>query len=101
MFGIRKPPEDLTDLEEAISELISEMREFDAETEEYTAAAANLKVLMEARQIEKSIEQSWYPSADAVALVAGNLLGIIAILSFEKANVITSKSLNFVLKPKI
>ena len=73
----------------------------EAGSEEYTAAVANLKVLVECRAIEDQIEKPWRPSADVVATVAGNIFGIIAILGFEKANVITSKGLALVIKPKI
>lgn len=100
MFKIRKTEETHSDLEEAITDLISELRGHDAHAEEYTAAAANLKTLMETREIEEEIEKPWRPDANTVAVVAGNILGIVAILTFEKANVITSKSLSMILKPR-
>lgn len=37
-------------------------------------------------------------SPDTLVLVAGNLAGIILILSYEKANVLTSRALGFVMK---
>lgn len=37
-------------------------------------------------------------SPDTVALVIGNLAGIVLILKYEEMNVITSKALNFVLR---
>lgn len=40
-------------------------------------------------------------SPDALLAIAGNLGGIVAILVFEKANVITSKGLGFVMKSKL
>jgi predicted nucleic-acid-binding protein len=40
-------------------------------------------------------------SPDTLLAVAGNLVGIVAILGFEKANVVTSKALGFVTKTKI
>ena len=101
MFNRKPKIEEMTDLEEAITELISEIRSMEGASEEYTAATANLKVLLEVRAIEDQIEKPWRPSADVVATVVGNLAGIIAILGFEKANVITSKGLALVIKPKI
>ncbi len=40
-------------------------------------------------------------SPDTLAVVAGNLLGIMLILNHEKMNVITSKALAFVLRGRI
>lgn len=40
-------------------------------------------------------------SPDTIAMVAGNLLGIALILNYEKAGVITSKALGFVLKGRV
>jgi hypothetical protein len=40
-------------------------------------------------------------SPDTIAVVAGNLLGIILILGYEKADVITTKALGFVLKGRV
>ena len=101
MFNRKPKIEETTDLEDAITNLISELAGMEGGSEEYTAAVANLKVLMETRAIEDQIEKPWRPSADVVATVTGNILGIIAILGFEKANVITSKGLALVIKPKI
>jgi hypothetical protein len=101
VFNRNSEPPPLTDLERLISDHIEKMDGIGPETEEYTAQADNLKTLMETRAIEVTIEKPWRPSADTVALVAGNLLGIVAILTFEKANVITTKGLSQVLKPRI
>lgn len=103
MFNRNSEPNEETDLQVAITEAIAGLKGLDDGSEEYARAATALKTLMEARAIEvEKIEKSpWLPSADTVVTVAGSLFGIIAILSFEKANVITSKALNFVAKPKI
>jgi len=37
-------------------------------------------------------------SRDTILLVAGNLVGILLILNYEKAGVVTSRALNFVMK---
>lgn len=37
-------------------------------------------------------------SPDTVALIAANLLGILLILGYEKADVITSKALGFIMR---
>jgi hypothetical protein len=101
VFKFNREPEELTDLEKLITAHIAVMDGIGPETDEYTAQANNLKTLMEARALEATIEKPWRPSADSVVLVAGNILGIVAILSFEKANVVTTKALSLVMKPKI
>jgi hypothetical protein len=40
-------------------------------------------------------------SKDAMAMIAGNLLGIILIIKHEHVNVITSKALGLLLRPRI
>lgn len=40
-------------------------------------------------------------SPDTLLVVGGNLLGILLILNFEKAEIVTSKALNFVLKGRV
>lgn len=97
---VRSREEDPTDLERLITSHISSMDGIGPETEECTTAATNLKTLMEARLIEDQIEKPWRPSADTVVTVAGSIAGIVAILTFEKANVITTKSLSLIMRPK-
>jgi hypothetical protein len=67
--------------------------------EEKRFAADNIKTLMEARTADKAGAKQDSVSPDMIASIAGTLLSIGLILGFEKANVITSKSLSFV--PKI
>ena len=98
MFSQRTEPEP-TDLEQLITNHISIMVGMDEESEEYAAAASSLKTLLETRKIEHEIKLPWRPSADTVVSAAASLTGIIAILTFEKWNVITSRAVNFV--PKI
>lgn len=99
MFKLTNSKEEDSDLETLITNHIAVMDGIGPETEEYTVQANNLKTLMETRKIEAEIEKPWRPSADTVVSVAGSIIGIVAILTFEKANVITTKSLSFV--PKI
>ena len=40
-------------------------------------------------------------SPDTLLVVGGNLLGILLILNFEKADIVTSKALGFVLKGRV
>lgn len=56
------------------------------------------KLNFEREQFAHSVtkERSWKPSPDAVVAAAGSVLGILAILHYEKASAITSKALSFV-----
>jgi hypothetical protein len=103
VFSKNNEPAEMTDLDKLITKHIEAMDGIGPETEEYAAQAANLKVLMETRaiEVEKIDPKPWRPSADAVVAAGASILGIVAILSFEKANVLTSKALTFAVKPKI
>ena len=47
------------------------------------------------------LKPTWKFSPDTVLVVAGNLIGISAILNFEKMDIIRSKAISFVLKGKV
>ena len=47
------------------------------------------------------LKSNWKISPDTLLIVGGNLLGILLILNFEKADIVTSKALNFVLKGRV
>ena len=100
MFN-RKQVEKPHALDETIDNLISEIAGLETGSEMYTAAAGSLKVLMEARIADQAAAKPTTMSPDTIAAVAANLLGIALILGFEKANVVTSKSLSLIMKPKI
>ncbi len=97
MFSLKRREEPISVIDPVIEELISAMAGYEPNSEEYTAMAANLKVLLEAKAVEPKPEKL---SPNTIAVVAGNLAGILLILGFEKANVVTSKALNLLLKPR-
>ena len=91
-----------SDLEEEITRVIREhLSNQNPDTEEYTTMVSNLKLLVEARQIDEAVDKPNRPSADPMLSVGGSVLGILLILGFEKANVITSKGLSFIPKIKL
>ena len=51
-------------------------------------------------EFEKEKNRSWRPSPDAIVTGAASILGIVAILHYEKLGVITSKALSFVGKAR-
>lgn len=97
MFNIITKKDKRTNLEKEIDSVIESMSHHKADTKEYAAMAKNLETLYKA----KSNERNRYVSPDAIAMVAGNLLGIVLILGYEKANVITSKALGFIIKGRV
>ena len=66
-------------------------------SKEYTETVDNLERLYKA----KSLDSGNQISKDTIVIVAGNLLGIGLILSFEQLNVITSKAMGMVLKGRV
>lgn len=84
-------------LEKEIHSALDKMSTMDVSSKEYSDSVDNLNKLLEAK--EKGKSKSLSP--DTLAVIAGNLLGIILILNFEKLDVVTSKALGFVLKGRV
>ena len=59
------------------------------------AIEAKVLILKEMKEEDNGID------ANTVALVAGNLLGILLILNHERMHVISSKALGFVMKGRV
>lgn len=83
-------------LETTIDHLISEMASREGDSEEYTKMTDNLETLYKLKLEDKPDRVK----LDTIAIVAGNLLGIIIIVGFEKSHVMTSKALSNLLKPR-
>lgn len=64
---------------------------------EYEVITDQLSRLHEA----KSRDADNQVSMDTLAIIAGNLLGIGLILNYEKANIITTKALGFIIKGRV
>jgi hypothetical protein len=86
-----------TNLEKEIDSVIFEMSTLNPADDKYAIMADNLEKLLKMKSCDKKATIS----PDTIAIIAGNLLGIILILGYEKANVITSKALGFVLKGRV
>ena len=80
-------------LDEAIEDALTRMLSA-TDMKEYATYANQLNQLYKLQEQEtpKRI------SPDTLLLVGGNLLGIVMILSYEKANVLTSRAIAFVMK---
>lgn len=97
MRFLKTPEEKPSKLDPLIDDIIMSMGGMDETDETYQTAAASLRMLLEAKALEPKQKEL---DPNTVAVIAGNLAGIALILAFEMRNVITSKSMNFVLKPK-
>ena len=87
----------MTNLEREIDSVLTAMSGVKPETKEYTAIATNLAKLYEAKGNDKKKGVS----ADTIAVVLGNLLGLIVIMNYEKANILTTKALGFIMKGRV
>lgn len=85
-----------TRLESAIDRALSELESQEVSSEEYAVVLDRIAKLHEIKDKDKPDRVS----ADNIALISANLLGIILILRHEHVNVITSRAMNLVMKPK-
>lgn len=83
-----------TKLDDAIDSLLDQMLVSDCSSKEYFTMVDQLTKLYKLREVDTPKRVS----PDTLVLVAGNLIGIVVILGYEKANVITSRALGFVMK---
>ncbi len=83
-------------LDQAIDTIFDEMSNLRSDEEDYATMVNQLTKLYALKEPESKKRVS----PDTLALVAGNLLGIILIVGHERANVVTSKAMQFVMKAK-
>lgn len=81
-----------------IDELLEALNSRDVESPEYALVLDRLQQLYAIHTPEKVKPGI---SADAALAVGGNLLGILLILNFERAGVLASKAMSFVMKSKL
>lgn len=95
MFG-RKPKVDALKLKEAKIEILDRMLTTDPGSEEYSTL---LQQLTEVSKLENP-ESSRQIDYNTMLTVGGHLLGVLIIVGYERANVMTSKAKDFALKLK-
>ena len=71
------------------------MQKHDKDSPEYATMIDQLKKLYPLKEYDTSPRGV---SPDTLAIIAGNLAGILIIVGYEKANVVASKAASFVLK---
>jgi hypothetical protein len=82
-------------LDESIDRILAEMKTVSPASEQYREMRTNLEGLVRLNKDENS-----RVSPDTMAIVAGNLLGILIIVMYERNHVMVSKGLGFILKTK-
>lgn len=90
----KKPPSDPTGLEKAIDQVLLDMHGLMSDSKEYAAMATQLQKLYNLKALDKPSRVS----PDTLAIIAGNLAGILVIVVYERTHVVTSKALSFILK---
>lgn len=93
---ISQSQKEKTGLENAIDQVLLEMQGFSADDDEYAKMVNQLETLYKLKVVDKPERVSY----DTLAIIAGNLVGIVLIIGYERTNVITSKVLSFLLKTR-
>jgi hypothetical protein len=92
-----EPTEDPTpapNIQDAIDKLLLDLSDHSAHADEY----AKMVVQLERLHAMKETEKPKSLSPDTLAIVLGNVVGILLIVGHERMNIVSSKALMFVLK---
>lgn len=87
-------PTEKAGLERAIDDLLNQMNSVTADTPEYSAMTDQLVKLL---QLRSDIGPKRI-SPDVKATILANLAGILVIVGHERAHIVTSKALGFIMK---
>ena len=85
------------DLEKEISDLTKKLGVLEPSSKEYQLVAENVVRLCNARSYIKDRFISW----DTMAVVGGNILGILLVLNHEKLDIISSKAFGLIIKGRV
>lgn len=92
MFGRTNKPTE-PDYDPVVDKLMSELNEYGPDTEEFKAAMGYLDKIHKFRSnTKKGVD------ANTIAIVAGNLAGILIIVGYERMHSVTTKALGYVIK---
>jgi hypothetical protein len=90
--GVKKP----TALETALDRALETLSEKTVGTDEYVRTLEAVTELHKMKEAEKPSQVS----PDTMLLVGANLVGILLIIRHEHVNVITSRAMNTLIKPR-
>lgn len=88
--------EKTTPIDEQIDAVLEEMHAVGVTAEEYSKLMSYLERLNEIKVKERQDPVS----RDTLALIGGNLLGILLIVAYEQKHVMTSKGFSQIIRPK-
>lgn len=91
-----KQQKESSKLDEIIDEVETHILSLEPDHADYETLVDHLSKLYKIREQERSEKVS----ANTKAIILANLAGIVLILGFEKAHVVTSKALSFIVKLK-
>lgn len=94
MFTPKTPTNERTDLDVVIDNLMSEMTPVRCDADSYAKMVDQFVKLYPLKDAERPKKLS----PDVLATISANLIGIAAILWHERAGIVTSKALTFVMK---
>lgn len=83
-------------LDKPIERVLTDMDTYGPDSKEYSELIDHLDKLTKM----KAEDRKHRVSPDTMAMIAGNLLGIVIIVAYEQMHVMRSSALNFVIKPK-
>lgn len=95
MFTLKSKTEP-TSLELEIDAFLLEMKDVPKDSEKYSAMADQFIKLYKLKEVDNNSKKT--VSADALVNLAGSLLGILAVINYERIHVVTTKALGFVSK---
>ena len=91
---IWKQPTEKSGLEKTIDSLMEDMKNFKGNDDSYSRMVDQLDTLYKLKEIDNPKRVS----RDTLAIVTGNIVGILLIVTHEHHNVVTSKALNLLHK---
>lgn len=93
MFARKPDPEDAA-LEQVIALALKNLDQYSIDSKEYSDAVASIAKLyaLKTPPVPSRI------SPDTLAIVLGNLAGILVIVGAERSTILTSKAISFVMK---
>jgi len=92
IFGSKKQ----TRFDKEKDRILDQLSTLSAESKTYADAVKNYDLLCKTATYKKDGSVSM----DTIITVTANILGIALVLGYEQAHVVTSKALNFIIKPK-
>lgn len=88
-----------TELDKEIEAVLEEMFYQSRYSDNYLRNLEHLERLYSIKGTAESTKKRISP--DTIAIVVGNLLGIILILHYEKFNTVTTRAVNFILRGRV